>query len=128
VTLQNICERRNIQYRFFMHSVVDHEHLTADQELKSLYDEIDWSALVGTSIEETKMKYTTTQQFNEIEETGKTTFVPNPLVQFDILHNTVAPVLRTMGATQRNDIERLKRYCEQKQNTLTKAYNNKNVQ
>lgn len=124
VTLQNICERHNIKYRFFMHGIINHQYLTADQETRSLYDEVDWKALMGDSIEESKARHAGTQQFNNIEETGKTTQVPNPLVQFDILHNTVAPVLRTMGATQRQDIERLKRYCEQKQNMLTEAYRN----
>lgn len=122
LTLQNVCERRDIKYRFFMHGVVDHEFLQADAELKSLYDEIDWSNLIGTSIEESKMKYKDTQQFDHVEETGKTTHVPNPLVQFDILHNTVGPVLETLGATPRDDRERLKQYCEQKQKSLSQQH------
>ena len=124
LTLQNVCERHNIKYRFFMHGRVNHDALKQDTEIRSLYDEIDWQALMGDSIEESKMKYADTQQFNNIEETGKTTQVPNPLVQFDILHNTVAPVLRHLGVTQRKDIERLKRYCEQKQNTLAEGHIN----
>ena len=124
LTLQNVCERHHIKYRFFMHGRVNHDELSRDPEIGSLYDEIDWKALMGDSIEESKSKYADTQQFNNIEETGKTTQVPNPLVQFDILHNTVAPVLKHLGATPRKDIQRLKRFCEQKQKTLSETHSN----
>ena len=76
---------------------------------------------------ESKSKYAGTHDFHDIEETGRTTFVPNPLVQFDILQNTVAPVLETLGLTPRHNIERLKEYCQQKQNALTELYKNKDV-
>lgn len=127
LTLQYICERHNIKYKFFMHGSVDHNFLKADSETKSLYDEIDWSKHIATSITESARRYASTQKFSDIEETGKKTSIPNPLVQFDILHNTVAPALELLGVTPRNDIERLRQYCEQKQKSLTELYKNKNV-
>ena len=127
LTLQNVCERHNIKYRFFMHGIINHDFLNADAEIKSLYDEIDWDNLIGTSIEESKSKYAGTHDFNDIEETGKTTSVPNPLVQFDILHNTVTPALEALGVIPRQDRDRIKQYCEQKQNALTELYKNKDV-
>ena len=124
LTLQEVCTRHNIQYRFFMHGTIDHDFLRSDTEIKSLHHEIDWDCLMDTSIEESKKKYAGHQEFNDIEETGKTTQVPNPLVQYDILQNTVAPALEQLGATPREDRSRLKAYCQHKQNALTEAYKN----
>lgn len=124
LTLQNVCERHDIKYRFFMHGILHHTELKEDPEIRSLYEEIDWDCLIGNSIEESRRKYADTQQFEHIEETGKTTAVPNPLVQYDILQNTVAPALERLGATPREDRGRLKHYCQQKQTALTEAYRN----
>ena len=121
LTLQNVCERHGIKHRFFLHGDIDHEYLKSDSEIKSLYDEIDWGNLIG-SIEQSKIKYADTRDFKHVEETGRLTQVPNPLVQYDILHNTVAPALQAMGVEPRHNIERIKRYCEQKQNALIEAH------
>jgi len=127
ITLQNVCERHKIIYKFFMHGIIDQNFLKSDIEIKSLYDEINCNNLIEPSREESKKKYIGYEEFNYIEEKGKITHVPNPLVQFDILQNTVAPVLQILGVKQKNNIERLKKYCEQKQKSLTDSYKNKNV-
>ena len=128
ITLQNICERYKIKYKFLMHDPVQHNVLQENEQTKSLYDEVDWQHFVGPSLEEIKKTHPTRHiNFKFIEETGRNTSIPNPMMQYDILEKSLAPVLTSMGVEKRNNVDRIKRYCEQKQNSMWEKYKKKNA-
>ena len=123
ITLQEVCRRRGIQYRFLMHSPVPHARLTADSETHSLYREIDWQNCILPSLSEIRKNHATShQQFDRIEEAGRITNVLNPMTQYSVLSDLLHPHLVSMGVTVRPNADRLAQYCRTKQDSLWADY------
>lgn len=113
INLQNICSKKNIDYKFFCHDTVDHQYLSTDPHTKSLYNEVEWSLEIFPSV---RQMFTSHESY-EYDTAGKIPefhWVPNADWQYWFLTEMISKITDSMGITRKPTWDQLKQYCHKK--------------
>jgi hypothetical protein len=110
LTLQNLCQKKNIYYRFLLHSDIDHESLSSNDNTKSIYKEIDWSLQATDKSLQTIMKSHPSAIYNVSAE--RESIVPCADIQWSLLHNIICPILLENGFKKNKKYLSLELLCK----------------
>jgi hypothetical protein len=113
INLQNICAKKGIDYKFFLHDDIDHEYCSTDLHVKTLYNEIDWSAQIFPSV---RNMYESHESF-QYDTAGKVPdfhWTPNADWQYWFLTEMISKITDNLGVSRRSGWEKLKKYCHDK--------------
>jgi len=114
VSLQNLCYRKNISYKFFTHDDVNHDFLSNNKHTRHFYNEIDWSLQVFDSV---RTMYSGHESFC-YDTSGKIQefhWVPNADFQYWFANEKILELLNSYGVERRNiNFEQIKQYCHAK--------------
>jgi hypothetical protein len=110
LTLQNLCHKKNIYYRFLTHSDVDHRFLSTDKSTKSIYKEIDWSLQVTDRSLQTIIDAHPSAIYNVSPE--RESIVPCADLQWSLLDKIIAPILSARGYEKNKKYLSLELLCK----------------
>lgn len=113
INLQNICSKKNIDYKFFCHDDIDHEYLSTDPHTRSLYNEIDWSLEVFPSVR-TMFVAHESYQYDTGGKVPEFHYVPNADWQYWFLTEMISKITNPMGITCKTNLDQVKDYCHKK--------------
>jgi hypothetical protein len=113
INLQNICAKKNIPYRFFLHDTVDHEYFSTDSHIKALYNEVDWSANIFPSV---RAMYESHESYSyRLEGTVREFhWVPVADWQYWFVTEKMSALTEELGIVRKNNGDTIKDFCHQK--------------
>lgn len=113
INLQNICAKKGIEYKFFLHDKIDHEYFSTDSHIKTLHNEIDWAAQIFPSVREMFESHESFQ-YDTSDKVPEFHWVPNADWQYWFLTEMISKITDTMDIARKPDWEKLKQYCHSK--------------
>lgn len=113
INLQNICSKKNIDYKFFCHDTIDHEYLSTDLHTKSLYHEIEWAREVFPSVHQMYLAHES-HQYDTSGKVAEFHWVPNADWQYWFLTEMISKITDPMGIARRPNWHQIKDYCHNK--------------
>jgi hypothetical protein len=113
ISLQNLCAKKNIPYKFFCHNDINHEYFSTDVHIQPLYNEIDWEAQIFPSV---RRMYTNHESFAYSTEGKVPEFhsVPNADWQYWFASNQLKPLMDVLGIESKNNWSQISEYCHKK--------------
>jgi hypothetical protein len=110
LTLQNLCYKKNIYYRFFTHSDVDHDFLSTNKNTKPIYKEIDWTLqVIDRSLQKIADAHPSAI-YNVSPE--RESIVPCADIQWFLLDKIISPVLLDTGYKKNKKYFSLELLCK----------------
>jgi len=115
VSLQNLCYKKNLPYKFFTHDDIDHEFLSTNIHTRHFYNEIDWSLQEFDSVR-TMYANTESYQYDTSGKTKEYQQTPNADFQYWFAEEELSDLLTSIGISKRNSSRRqgIKEYCHSK--------------
>jgi len=110
LTLQNLCCKKNIYYRFFTHSDVDHDFLSTNKNTKPIYKEIDWSLQVTDQSLQAIISAHPSSIYNV--STERESIVPCADIQWFLLDKIISPILLDKGYKKNKKYSSLESLCK----------------
>jgi hypothetical protein len=110
LTLQNLCYKKNIYYRFFTHSDIDHNFLSTNKDTKSIYKEIDWSLQLTDRSLQTMIDDHPSAIYNVSPE--RESIVPCADIQWFLLDEIISPILSERNYEKNKKYLSLKSLCK----------------
>lgn len=110
LTLQNLCYKKNIYYRFLTHSDVEHEFLATNKNTKSIYKEIDWSLQVTDRSLQAITNAHPSAIYNVSPE--RESIVPCADIQWFLLDKIISPILLNKGYNKNKKYFSLEMLCK----------------
>lgn len=109
LTVQNFCDLKKIKYGFFLHNDVNHKVLANNPNIKSLYQEIDWTRQIAKESIATVVDAHPSKIYNVSPE--RRSIIPCADIQWFLLDSIVAPFLESTGFQKNKKYNSLKNIC-----------------
>jgi hypothetical protein len=121
LNLQNLCAKKNIPYRFFTHSQVEHELLSTNLNTRPFYNEIDWNLQIFNDSVDEMYKFHPSRHLH-VRVPGNGRWVPNADFSCHLLTEKISPALVKLGIDPRGDWKKLQEFCKKQAEEIYEKY------